>query len=49
VGATVIQKKNIAVRGTRASSMMPDGLTDHLGPEELASLLRYLESIRVAN
>ncbi|MDB6024685.1 MAG: putative heme-binding protein, partial [Verrucomicrobiales bacterium] len=49
VGATVIQKKNIAVRGTRTSSMMPDGLTDHLAPEDLASLLRYLESLRASN
>jgi putative heme-binding domain-containing protein len=46
VGAMVIAKKNIANRGTRPTSIMPEGLVDHLPPEDLASLLRYLESVR---
>ncbi|MEO5802024.1 MAG: c-type cytochrome, partial [Verrucomicrobiota bacterium] len=46
VGATIIPKKNIAVRGTRATSIMPDGLVDALSPEDLASMLRYLQSLK---
>jgi putative heme-binding domain-containing protein len=45
-GPIVVQKKNIAIRGTRKSSIMPDGLVDNISTEDLASLLRYLESMR---
>ena len=48
-GATVVAKKDIVVRGTRTTSIMPDGLADALTPEQLASLLRYLESLRTNN
>lgn len=45
-GSIVVPKKNIAARGTRKSSIMPDGLVDNISPEDLASLLRYFESMR---
>ncbi len=48
-GPVVVQKRNIATRGTRKTSMMPDGLVDSISPEDLASLLRYLESMRMKN
>ncbi|EEF63177.1 DUF7133 domain-containing protein [Pedosphaera parvula] len=44
VGATVIAKKDITKRGTRTISIMPEGLFDQLTPEDLASLLAYLQS-----
>jgi putative heme-binding domain-containing protein len=44
-GSTIIAKKDIARRGTRPTSIMPDGLVDHVAPEELASLLSYLRSV----
>ena len=46
-GAIVVQKKNITKRGTRKSSIMPDGLADNISPEDLASLLRYFENRRL--
>jgi putative heme-binding domain-containing protein len=45
-GATVIPKKDIVKRGTRPTSIMPEGLADQLKPEELAGLLAYLQSLK---
>jgi hypothetical protein len=45
-GAAVIAKKNISVRGTRTTSIMPEGLVDTLTPEDLGSVLRYLQSLK---
>ncbi|HET6249737.1 MAG TPA: discoidin domain-containing protein [Tepidisphaeraceae bacterium] len=42
--ATTLKKKDIAKRGKRDISMMPEGLVVKLTPEELASLIAYLES-----
>lgn len=44
-GATVIPKKDIVKRGTRPTSIMPEGLADQIAPADLASLLAYLESL----
>jgi putative membrane-bound dehydrogenase-like protein len=44
-GATIIPKKDIVKRGTRTTSIMPEGLFDQLTPEDLASLLAYLQSL----
>lgn len=47
VGQTVtLEKANIAERGKREQSMMPEGLLNTFSPEELASLLAYLESLK---
>ena len=45
-GATVIAKKEIVKRGTRPTSIMPEGLADQLTPDDLASLLAYLQSLK---
>lgn len=44
-GARVLQKKDIVKRGTGTKSIMPEGLADQLTPEELASLLAFLQSL----
>ncbi|MDB6122641.1 MAG: heme-binding protein [Pedosphaera sp.] len=46
LGTTVLPKKEIAKRGTRTTSIMPEGLVDQLTPEELSSLLAYLQSLK---
>jgi len=43
---TTLAKKNIAARGKREKSIMPEGLADKLTTTELASLLSYLESLK---
>jgi putative heme-binding domain-containing protein len=43
---TTLAKKNIAERGKREKSIMPEGLADQLTPVELASLLAFLEATR---
>jgi putative heme-binding domain-containing protein len=46
-GQTVtIEKGDIAVRGHRPQSMMPEGLLNGFTPAELANLLAYLESLK---
>jgi putative heme-binding domain-containing protein len=46
-GQTVlVDKADIAERGHRPQSMMPEGLLNAFTPAELASLLAYLESLR---
>jgi putative heme-binding domain-containing protein len=46
-GQTVlIEKADIAERGHREQSMMPEGLLNAFTPEELAHLLAYLESLK---
>ncbi len=44
---TTLAKKDIKERGKRETSMMPQGLADKLTPSDLASLLAYLESLKV--
>ncbi|MEO7300424.1 MAG: hypothetical protein ABI042_17805 [Verrucomicrobiota bacterium] len=44
-GATVIPKKNIALRKTRTVSIMPEGMVDSLSPQDLGCLLEYLQSV----
>ncbi|HEX8296395.1 MAG TPA: c-type cytochrome [Chthoniobacteraceae bacterium] len=47
VGQTVtVEKGDIAERGAREQSMMPEGLMAGFTPQELASLLAYLESLK---
>jgi putative heme-binding domain-containing protein len=47
VGQTVtLEKSDIAERGHRPQSMMPEGLMAAFTPAELANLLAYLESLR---
>jgi putative heme-binding domain-containing protein len=46
VGATVVPKKDIAKRGTRTTSTMPEGLLDQSTPDDLAALLAYLQSFK---
>jgi putative heme-binding domain-containing protein len=43
---TTIAKKDIQQRGKRDNSIMPNGLLDKFAPEDLASLLAYLESLK---
>src|SRR6185436_18137870 len=43
---TTLTRKNIAERGKREKSVMPEGLMDKLTPGELASLLAFLESTK---
>lgn len=43
---TTLAKRNIAERGKRETSMMPLGLMDKATPQELASLLSFLESLK---
>ncbi|MFO0954584.1 MAG: HEAT repeat domain-containing protein [Isosphaeraceae bacterium] len=45
---TVLPKSEIEERGKNAVSVMPNGLADTLTAGELASILAYLESLRVA-
>jgi putative heme-binding domain-containing protein len=45
-GATVIPKRDIVKRGTRPNSIMPEGLADQLTPDDLASLVAYLQSLK---
>ncbi len=46
-GQTVtIEKGDIAERGQRAQSMMPEGLLNAFSPADLANLLAYLESLK---
>ena len=46
VGAvTVLPKEQIADRGKREGSLMPSGLVDNLTPDELASIIAFLESL----
>jgi len=44
-GPVVIPKKEIAQRGTRKTSVMPEGLFDQSPPADLASMLAYLKSL----
>ena len=45
VGITVIlEKANIALREKREKSIMPEGLVGNITPEDLASLLAYLQT-----
>ena len=47
VGQTVtVEKGDIAERGHRPQSMMPEGLLNAFTPAELAHLLAYIESLR---
>lgn len=43
--ATVLQKPDVRSRGKRDTSMMPTALADALSPQDLASLVAYLESL----
>ena len=43
---TTLARKDIKERGKRELSMMPQGLLDKLTPQDLASLLAYLESLK---
>jgi putative heme-binding domain-containing protein len=45
-GATIIPKKDITKRGTRSTSIMPEGLMDLQSPEDLSSILAYLQSLK---
>ena len=45
-GPILLTKKDIVKRGTRPTSIMPEGLVDSLTVEELASLLAYFESLK---
>jgi putative heme-binding domain-containing protein len=42
----VLKKEAIQRRGKRDFSTMPEGLAANLTPEELASLLAYVESLK---
>ena len=44
---TILEKGNIKDRQKREQSMMPEGLCAALTPEDLASLLAFLESTKV--
>jgi putative heme-binding domain-containing protein len=47
VGATtILEKGNIAKREKREKSIMPEGLVNNISPEDLSSLLAYLESLK---
>jgi putative heme-binding domain-containing protein len=43
---TIVAKSSIDERGKRETSVMPTGLVDPLSPQDLASLLAYLESLK---
>ena len=43
--STVIKTDQIARRGKRENSMMPEGLVVKLTPHDVASLIAYLESL----
>jgi hypothetical protein len=40
-----LEKADVAERGKREQSMMPEGLLNSFSPAELVSLLAYLESL----
>jgi len=42
-----LAKKNIVERAKREKSIMPEGLADKISPGELASLLAFLEGLKV--
>ncbi len=44
--ATVLKKRDVKSRGKRDTSMMPTALADALLPQDLASLIAYLESLK---
>ena len=46
---TVIPKDEIEERGKSELSVMPTGLADPLTPRDLASILAYLESLKIQN
>jgi putative heme-binding domain-containing protein len=47
VGQTVtVEKGDIAERGNRETSMMPEGLLNTFTSADLANLLAYLESLK---
>ena len=49
VGQTVlVEKADIAERGHRETSMMPEGLLNAFTPAELANLLAWMESLKAA-
>ena len=41
-----VKRSNVAKSGTRATSMMPEGLAAGLTVKEMASLIDYLESLK---
>ena len=43
---TTLARKNIAQRGKREKSVMPEALADKITPGDLASLLTFLESLK---
>jgi putative heme-binding domain-containing protein len=43
-----LEKGDIAERGKRETSIMPEGLLNAFGPADLANLLAYLESLKAA-
>jgi putative heme-binding domain-containing protein len=43
---TILNKGLLTSRGKRDTSMMPTGLADKLSPQDLASLISYLESLK---
>lgn len=46
-GASItIKKSDVTARGTRPTSIMPEGLVAALTPHDLASILAYLESLK---
>jgi hypothetical protein len=45
-GASVtVKAADVARKGTLPTSVMPEALADNLSPDELASLVAYLESL----
>jgi putative membrane-bound dehydrogenase-like protein len=44
--ATVIKNADVIRKGTLPTSIMPEGLAANISPEELSSLLAYLESLK---
>jgi len=44
--ATVLKKSDVKGRGKRDTSMMPTNLADPLSPDDLASLVAYVESLK---
>ena len=46
--AITLEKADIAERGKRETSIMPEGLLNAFTPTDLANLLAWLESLRAA-